>query len=111
MADMACHPTMNIAASATVGWGLRRLMMIQWHVNSSKGSLYSFLVKSRDGTSQAATKPCLNGALQLGKTSAKKYHHMPMFGEVSGACKAADYLTCRDGVTGMPLCVIIDTTV
>ena len=63
------------------------LFTMHWQANSSRGCLYNFLVSSSGGTTVAKLKRAFSGARQLGKTSAKKYHHMPMLGVESGPCR------------------------
>ena len=64
------------------------LFTIHWQPKSSSGCLYSLLVSSSGGTTVAKPNRAFSGARQLGKTSAKKYHHIPMFGVESGPCKS-----------------------
>lgn len=78
--------TMNWAASAAVGYGFSMLVTMHWQANSSRGCLYNFLVSSSGGTIVAMLKTAFSGVRQLGKTSAKKYHHIPMLGVESGPC-------------------------
>ena len=77
---------MNWAASAAVGYGFSMLFTMHWQVNSSRGCLCSFTVSSSGGSTVARLNRALRGLRQLGKTSAKKYHHIPMLGVESGPC-------------------------
>ena len=68
------------------------LFTMHWQANSSRGCLCSFSVSSSGGTIVAKLNRAFSGARQLGKTSAKKYHHIPMLGVESGPCKSG---TCH----------------
>ena len=92
---------MNWAASAAVGYGFSMLFTIHWQAKSSRGCLYSLLVSSSGGTTVATLNTAFNGARQLGKTSAKKYHHIPMFGVDSGPCKSRIVAVAKHHILGV----------